>query len=103
MSSATLEGVGLTHYTNGHRGQLNTHYHQTTYPSSPQSTYDMTTDYNKTDEHSPTTKKLTGHNLRKTQSSLSLSIHHQYTHCQQNFHKHHTDGRQAQHTKGQNA
>ena len=33
----------LTHYTNGHRGQLNTHYHQTTYPSSPQLTYDMTT------------------------------------------------------------
>ena len=25
----------LTHYTTGHRGQLNTHYHQTTYPSSP--------------------------------------------------------------------
>ena len=41
----------LTHYTIGHRGQLNTHYHQTTYPSSPQSTYDMTTDYNKTDGH----------------------------------------------------
>ena len=28
---------------------------------------------------------------------------HQHTHCQQNFHKHHTDGRQAQHTKGQDA
>ena len=28
---------------------------------------------------------------------------HQYTHCQQNFHKHHTDGRQAQHSKGQDA
>ena len=25
---------------------------------------------------------------------------HQHTHCQHNFHKHHTDGRQAQHTKG---
>ena len=62
----------LTHYTIGHRGQLNTHYDQTTYPSSPQSTYDMTTDYNKTDGHSPTTRKLTGHNLRKTQSPLSL-------------------------------
>ena len=33
---------------------------------------DMTTDYNKTDGHSPTTRKLTGHNLRKTQSPLSL-------------------------------
>ena len=28
---------------------------------------------------------------------------HQYTHCQQNVHKHHTDGRQAQHTKGKDA
>ena len=25
---------------------------------------------------------------------------HQYTHCQHNFHKHHTDERQSQHTKG---
>ena len=40
--------------------------------SSPQSTNDMTTDYNKTDEHSQTTRKLTGHSLRKTQSPLSL-------------------------------
>ena len=33
------------------------------------------------------------------------SDHHtyQHTHCQHNFHKHHTDGRQAQHTKGQDA
>ena len=95
----------LTHYTIGHRGQINTHYHQTTYPSSPHSTYNMTTDYNKTDGHSPTTKKLTGHNSRKTQSLLFRSDHHthQYTQCQHNFHKHHTDGRQAQHTKGQDA
>ena len=28
---------------------------------------------------------------------------HQHTHCQQNVHKHHTDGRQAEHTKGQDA
>ena len=62
----------LTHCTTGHRGQLNTHYHQTTYSSSPQLTYDMTTDYNKTDGLSPTTRKLTGHNSRKTQSPLSL-------------------------------
>ena len=46
--------------------------HQTTYPSSPQLTYDMTTDYNKTDGQSPTTRKLTGHNSRKTHGSLSL-------------------------------
>ena len=58
-----------THCTTGHRGQLNTHYNQTTYP---QLTYDMTTDYNKTDGLSPTTRKLTGHNSRKTQSPLSL-------------------------------
>ena len=25
---------------------------------------------------------------------------HQHTHCQQKFYKHHTDGRQAEHTKG---
>ena len=62
----------LIHYTIGHRGQLNMYYHQTTYPSSPQLTYDMTTDYNKTDGHSPTTRKLTGHNSQKTQSPISL-------------------------------
>ena len=28
---------------------------------------------------------------------------HQHTHCHQNFHKHHTDGRQAEHTKRQDA
>ena len=60
------------HCTIGHRGQLNTHYHQTTYPSSQQLTYDMTTDYKKNDGHSPTTRKLTGHNSLKTQSLLSL-------------------------------
>ena len=49
----------LTHSTIGHRGKLNTHYHQTTYPSSPQLTYDMTTDYNKTEGLSTTTRKLT--------------------------------------------
>ena len=56
----------LTHCTTGHRGQLNTHYLQTTYPSSPLLTYDMTTYYNKTDRLSPTTRKQTGHNSRKT-------------------------------------
>ena len=62
----------LTHYTIRHCEQLNTHYHQTTYPSSPQLTYDMTTDYNKTDGPLQTTRKQTGHNLQKTQSPLSL-------------------------------
>ena len=62
----------------------------------------MTTDYNKTDGHSPTTRKLTGHNSRKIHRVRLHSDHHthQYTHCQHNFHKHHTDGGQAQHTKG---
>ena len=32
----------ITHYKTGYRGHLNTHYHQTTYPSSPQSTYMIT-------------------------------------------------------------
>ena len=48
----------LTHCITGHSVQLNTHYHQTTYPSSPQLTYDMTTDHNKTDGLSPTIRKL---------------------------------------------
>ena len=52
----------------------------------------MTTDYTKTDGHSPTT--------RRHRVSFRSDHHtHQYTNCQHNFHKHHTDGRQAQHTK----
>ena len=58
----------LTHFRTGHRGQLNTHYHQTTYPSPPQLTYDKTTNYGPL----PTTRNQTGHNLQKTQSPLSL-------------------------------
>ena len=38
----------------------------------PQLTYDMTTDYNKTDGPLPTTRKQTGHNLWNTQSPLLL-------------------------------
>ena len=54
----------------------------------------MTTDYNKTDRLSPTTRKLTGHNSRKTQECFRSDRHtHQYTHCQHNFHKHHTEGK----------
>ena len=52
----------------------------------------MTTDYNKTDGLSPTTKKLTGHNSPYTPTYI-LPTYFLY--------KHHTDGRQAQHTKGQ--
>ena len=47
QTSSPMSQRCLTHYATGHGGQLNTHYHLTTYPSSPQSTYDMTTDYNK--------------------------------------------------------
>ena len=51
-------------------------------------------DYSKTDRLSPT-----GHN-----SWMTVRFRSGYhTHCQQKFYKHHTDGRQAQHTKGQNA
>ena len=59
----------------------------------------MTTDYNKTDGPLPTTRKQTGHRVRFRSDHNT----HQHTHCQQNFHKHHTDGRQAEHTKGQDA
>ena len=62
----------LTHCTTGHRGQLNKHYYLTTYPSTPKSTYDMTIDCNRTDEHLQTTRKQTVHNLPKIQSPLSL-------------------------------
>ena len=68
-SSPDITSVSNTHYALGHRGQFNANYHQTTYPSSPQSTYDMTTYYNKTDELLQTTRKPTGHNLPKTQES----------------------------------
>ena len=35
----------------------------------------MNTDYNNTDGHSPTTRKLTGHNSRKTQSPFRTDHH----------------------------
>ena len=57
------------------------HYHQTIYPSSPQLTYDMTTDSNKTYRLSPTTRKLTGHNSQEdtesafAQTTIPTNIH----------------------------
>ena len=53
----------LIHCTTRHHGQINMHYHQTTYPSSLQLTYSMimTTNYNKPDGRSPTTRMLTNH------------------------------------------
>ena len=71
-SSPDITTVSNTLCTTGHHGKLNTHYHQTTYPSSPQSTYDTTTDYNKPDGLSPTTRKPTGHNSQNTQSPISF-------------------------------
>ena len=56
--------------------------------------YDMTTYYNKTDGVSLTTIKLAGHNSRKTQSPLLLRPSYPPAY------KRHTDGRQAQHSKG---
>ena len=56
----------------------------------------MTTDYNKTDGI---------HQLQESSLDTIRPDHHthQYTHCQHNIHKHHTDGRQAQHTKTKDA
>ena len=73
-------------------------YDQTSYPSSPQLTWDMTTDYNKTDGLSPTKRKLTGYNSRKSvfvQTTIPNNMHTDKIF----FYKHHTGGRQAQHTK----
>ena len=59
----------------------------------------MTTDYNKTDGLSPTTRKLTGPQfMADTESAFAQTNIHTANHF---FYKHHTDGRRAQHTKGQ--
>ena len=64
---------------------------QTTFPSSSQSTYDMTPDYNKAVKLLQTTRKPTGPRV------CFRSDHntHQHTHCLYNFHKHHPDGRSS--------
>ena len=70
----------------------------------PQLKYDMTTDYNKTDGPLPTTRSRLDTIYRRHRVRFRSDHNtHQHTHCQQNFHKHHTDGRQAEHTKGQDA
>ena len=64
----------------------------------------MTTDYNKTDGPLPTTRSRLDTIHRRHRVRFRSDHHtHQHTHCQHNFHKHHTDGRQAEHTKGQDA
>ena len=70
----------LTHYTIGHREKLNMHYHLTTNPSSPQSTYDMTTDYNKPDELLQTTRILDTNYRRHIVHFRSDHNTHQHTH-----------------------
>ena len=50
----------------------------------------------------PTTKLDTVYRRHRVRFRSDHNTH-QHTHCQQNFHKHHTDGRQAEHTKGQDA
>ena len=62
----------------------------------------MTTDYNKTDRPLPTTRKQTRHNLQKTQSPLSLRPPYPPTYTLPTEFSH-TDGRQSEHTKGQDA
>ena len=59
-----------------------TSYYQTTYSSSPQSIFDMTIDYNKTDEH-----LLQESRLDTIHGVIFCSDHrtHQQTHCQHNF------------------
>ena len=99
-------------YTNDHKGKLmadvtlqqtsspdittvsNTLYNWTSWTTQ----HALSSDYNKTDGHSPTRRNLTEHRVRFRSDHQT----HQYTHCQQNFHKH-TDGRQAQYTKGKDA
>ena len=54
----------------------NTYYHQTIYPSSSHLTYDMTRDYNKTDGHPLTTRKLTVHNSRNYNAFAHTTIIH---------------------------
>ena len=73
----------LTRCTTEHRGQLNTHYHQTTYPSSPQLTYDMTT--NPTDFHQLQEIWLDTIHWRHGIRFCSDHITHQHTYCQQDF------------------
>ena len=71
----------LTHCTTGHRRQLNTYYNQTSYSSSPQSTYDMTTDYNKpTDFHQLQESRLDTINGRHRVRFRSYHNTHQHTH-----------------------
>ena len=55
------------HHTHIH----NIQQQNSTYPSSPQLTYDMITDYIKTEGLSPTTRNPTGHNSRKTEPAFA--------------------------------
>ena len=64
-------------------------------------TYDMTIYYKKTKGHSPTTRKLTGHNLRKTQFAFAQTklLNEEITSCiqkhKENIWKEHLDAHWA--------
>ena len=90
----------LTHFTTGHHGQLNTHYHHLPIIT----TINIRHDYRLQQNRRTFTNYKKADWTQFTEDTESAFAHtHQHTHCQQNFHKHHTDGRQAEHTKGQDA
>ena len=74
----------LTHYTTGHRGQHNTHYQLTTYPSSTQSTHGMTTDYKLQQNRQTVTHHKKSDTIYPRHRVRFRSDHntHQNTHCQ---------------------
>ena len=89
----------LTHYTIGHRGQLNTHYHQNTshhITINIRHVYRLQQNRRTFTNYKANWTRFTRHRVRFRSDHHT----HQHTHCQQIFHKHHTDGRQAHHTKG---
>ena len=89
----------LTHCTTGHHGQLNLYY-WTTYPSSLQSTYNMTIDCNKNRLTVTNYKKVDWTQFTKGHSPLSLRQQYPPTYTLSiEFPRYHPDGRQTQYTK----
>ena len=76
--------------------------HQTSqhYTTAQQSTHAPNTNYNKTDTHSRTIGKQTGHSSLQTPRLPSLTFYHHQTYALQ-IHKHHSPRRQTQHPKRQ--
>ena len=103
-------------YTDDHKGQLiadvtsnsdhiNTKHNHTNQSAKHHTTTHILNRYNLGVQHTQLQEKLTGHNSRKTQSPLftQTSIPTNIHTANIIFYRHHTDGRQAQHTKGQDA